>query len=74
MACKTVHCYGVPFYSGWGLTVDQKKLCRRTRERTLEDLFHFAYIECSRYYHPGLERVAEVEEVVEYIKAKKSER
>ena len=74
MAGKTVHCYGVPFYSGWGLTVDQKKLCRRTRERTLEDLFHFAYIECSRYYHPGLERVAEVEEVVEYIKAKKSER
>ncbi|WP_050577273.1 hypothetical protein [Pseudomonas cremoricolorata] len=74
MAGKTVHCYGVPFYSGWGLTVDQKKLERRTRERSLEDLFHFAYIECSRYFHPGLDRVAEVEEVVQYIKEKKAER
>lgn len=74
MAGKTVHCYGVPFYAGWGLTHDQKTLPRRTRTRSLEEVFHFAYIESSRYFHPGLDRVAEVEEVVQYIKEKKAER
>ncbi|MBM96158.1 MAG: hypothetical protein CMI09_09985 [Oceanospirillaceae bacterium] len=33
-----VHCFGVPYYSGWGVTVDYVDFPRRTRERTLEDV------------------------------------
>jgi capsule polysaccharide export protein KpsC/LpsZ len=71
MAGKEVHCYGVPFYAGWGLTIDHQNFPRRSRKRTLKDVFHFAYIESSRYYQPELARVCEVEELVDYIKTAK---
>lgn len=33
-----VTCYGQPFYSGWGLTVDITPIARRTRKLTLDQL------------------------------------
>lgn len=71
MAGKKVHCYGIPFYAGWGLTTDQNILSRRSRLRSLEDIFYFAYIESSRYFHPDLKRCAELEDIVDYIANKK---
>jgi capsular polysaccharide export protein len=35
---KTVHCYGMPFYAGWGLTTDHCYTARRTRTLTLSQL------------------------------------
>lgn len=35
---KTVHCYGLPFYAGWGLTTDHCYTARRTRTLTLTQL------------------------------------
>ena len=35
---KKVHCYGMPFYGGWGLTVDAAPCPRRTRKLTVEQL------------------------------------
>ncbi|HAH5814836.1 TPA: hypothetical protein GXC31_19480 [Escherichia coli] len=67
MAGKKVYCFGMPFYAGWGLTQDQLYLERRSRKRTLEDIFYFAYIECSRYYNPDEKRVVEVEDIVDFI-------
>ncbi|HHX4698311.1 TPA: hypothetical protein ACQ744_001918 [Escherichia coli] len=67
MAGKKVHCFGMPYYAGWGLTEDKLSLERRTRKRSLEDIFYFAYIECSRYYNPDEEQVVEVENIVDYI-------
>ncbi|MGJ7043167.1 hypothetical protein J2Y63_006451 [Shinella sp. BE166] len=67
MAGKPVHCYGVPFYSGWGATIDHKSLKRRTRKRSVEEIFHFAYIEASRYVHPETGKRIEVEELVALI-------
>ena len=69
MAGKEVHCYGMPFYAGWGQTIDQLTVKRRTRSRSVEELFHFAYIESSRYYHPEKKEVVQVEELVDYIAA-----
>lgn len=69
MAGKKVHCYGMPFYAGWGQTIDQLTVKRRTRSRSIAELFHFAYIECSRYYHPEKKEVVQVEELVDYIAA-----
>lgn len=68
MAGKEVHCFGVPFYAGWGITVDHVPAPRRTRRRSLEEVFHVAYLECSRYFVPGL-GVTELESLVDYIAA-----
>ena len=46
---KKVHCYGVPFYSGWGVTHDRQPCRRRTRKRTVEEIFAAAYILYPRY-------------------------
>lgn len=35
---KQVHCYGQPFYAGWGLTVDAAPCPRRTKKLTLAEL------------------------------------
>lgn len=67
MANKRVHCYGAPFYAGWGVTTDHALIPRRTRQRTLEEIFHFAYIECSRYVTPDSLAAVQIEELIEYI-------
>lgn len=33
-----VHCYGIPFYSGWGLTTDRHKCTRRNRKLCVDEL------------------------------------
>ncbi|MDR6714698.1 capsule polysaccharide export protein KpsC/LpsZ [Pseudomonas hunanensis] len=74
MAGKVVHCYGMPFYAGWGATIDKQALPSRTRQRTVEELFHFAYIESSIYFSPRENRTVEVEDVVKYIAEMKKQR
>lgn len=64
--CK-VRCYGVPFYSGWGLTDDRQVMQRRNRTRSIEDLFYFAWIRLSRYVDPVSQNACEIEAVIEYI-------
>ncbi len=49
---KSVHCYGQPFYSGWGLTVDHCPLARRTRRRSLDELVAAALIHYPLYFGP----------------------
>lgn len=71
MAGKKVRCYGMPFYAGWGLTDDKIHLARRSRVRSVEDIFHFAYVESSRYFRPDLNVSVEVEEMVDYIVEKR---
>jgi capsule polysaccharide export protein KpsC/LpsZ len=64
LAGKKVHCYGAPFYSGWGLTIDHVNISRRNINRSLEVVFYLAYIESSRYYSPILKQVCSVEQVI----------
>lgn len=70
MARREVHCYGAPFYAGWGVTHDTIQIPHRSRARTLEDIFHFAYISLSRYYRPDWEKRCEVEDLVDYIRSR----
>ncbi len=67
MADKKVSCFGVPFYSGWGLTDDRIALKRRERKVTLETLFYAAYIEYSKYINHKTKTVCEIEEVINDI-------
>lgn len=69
MAGNKVHCYGLPFYAGWGLTEDQYVSNARSRRRRLEDIFHAAYIDSSRYFDPVKGKAVELEEYLDYIKS-----
>ena len=44
-----VHCWGLPFYAGWGLTQDRLACSRRARLLPLDALVHAALIEYPRY-------------------------
>jgi capsular polysaccharide export protein len=56
LAGKPVVCFGVPWYSGWGVTDDRCKdspaWARRTRQRSVRELFAAAYIHYTRYLNP----------------------
>ncbi|MFG1481082.1 hypothetical protein V5F53_20890 [Xanthobacter sp. V4C-4] len=67
LAGKTVHCYGLPFYAGWGLTEDRVTVERRARTRSVEDVFHAAYIQHSRYFHPLRQEAVAFEDIVDYV-------
>lgn len=52
MAGKEVHVFGMPFYAGWGLTIDDQHLDRRTNMRTLEELFYIFYCMYTHWVDP----------------------
>lgn len=64
---KEVVTFGKPFYSGWGLTHDRQKIARRSKQRTIEELFHAACIEMSVYVNPLSGRLFEIEEAFDFI-------
>ncbi len=47
-----VHCFGLPFYAGWGATHDTLSCPRRTRTRKAEEIFAAAYMRYARYADP----------------------
>lgn len=49
MCGKEVHTFGLPFYAGWGLTIDRLQCERRTKKRTLEEVFFIAYMMYNNY-------------------------
>ena len=64
--CK-VHCFGLPFYAGWGLTHDQQFCERRGVTRSLEQVFAAAYFDYARYVDPILEERCDIERIISYI-------
>lgn len=63
---KPVHCFGMPFYAGWGLTHDVLS-CERRHSVSLEQLIHAALIAYPRYYDPVLGERCEVEDVIRLV-------
>ena len=64
---KPVVCFGVPFYSGWGLTDDRVGCDRRVQKHTLASLFAAACLFYTRYIDPETGEPCELEDVVELI-------
>jgi capsular polysaccharide export protein len=56
LAGKQVTCFGVPWYAGWGATDDRHTSStawsRRTRRRSVDELFAAAYFHYARYLNP----------------------
>jgi capsular polysaccharide export protein len=51
---RPVHCFGMPFYAGWGLTHDDRPPPQRRRghQPSLEQLLHAALIDYPHYLDP----------------------
>ncbi len=62
-----VVCYGMPYYAGWGPTINRQSCERRTRKLTVEELFAGAYILYPRYYNPYRNRSSNIIDTIEEI-------
>jgi capsule polysaccharide export protein KpsC/LpsZ len=60
----TVHCFGVPFYAGWGATSDRIACDRRSHKRSVEEILFASYLVHSRYVHPVRGTLCELEELI----------
>ena len=69
---KKVYTYGLPFYAGWGLTIDSRVCKRRTSIRTLDELVAAAFILYPRYIHPKTNVLCEIEVLLEEIDKEKN--
>lgn len=61
---RPVRCFGMPFYAGWGLTVDELPPPERRRPRQLGDLVHAALVEAAVYIDPHRHQACPVEELI----------
>jgi capsular polysaccharide export protein len=59
-----VHCYGGPFYAGWGLTTDHFPLPHRQRRVSLDELVFAALLKYPRYALPGIQGLVSAEHVL----------
>jgi capsular polysaccharide export protein len=64
---KKVICYGMPFYAGWGLTMDKQTCSRRKRTLTTTELFAGAYILYTQYYNPYTNQPSDIIKVIQEI-------
>jgi capsular polysaccharide export protein len=71
MRGKTVHTYGLPFYAGWGVTVDERKCLRRQRVRTVDELVAATYILYPRYIAPSSGKLCEAKVTIAQIELMK---
>ncbi|WP_299947818.1 capsular polysaccharide biosynthesis protein [uncultured Microbulbifer sp.] len=73
MAGVKVKTFGVPFYAGWGLTIDYISILRRSQVRSLEQVFYAAYIQYAYYCAPNNGADIELEEIINFVADRKRE-
>ena len=72
LCAKKVHCFGVSWYAGWGLTNDKFAPLeilqgRRGVNRSLEHLFACAYMKYARYVSPVTHKCCELEDIIDLL-------
>jgi capsular polysaccharide export protein len=67
LAGKTVTCFGLPWYAGWGATDDRQPVPRRKQRRTVDELFAAAYFRYTRYLNPATRRQGSIFDVIEWL-------
>ncbi len=67
LRAKRVVVFGVPFYSGWGLTEDRQRLPRREAKRRIEEIFHVACISLSVYVDPDRGVLSDLDSTIDRI-------
>ncbi|MFU1981300.1 capsular polysaccharide biosynthesis protein [Bordetella hinzii] len=64
---KTVTCFGVPWYAGWGTTDDRQATPRRQRTRSVDELFAAAYMHYTRYLDPETHRQGNIFDIIHWL-------
>lgn len=68
---KQVTCFGVPWYAGWGATDDRctrsSAQARRTRKRSVDELFSAAYFHYTRYIDPLTHQRGSIFDVINWL-------
>ncbi|WP_346666603.1 hypothetical protein [uncultured Mailhella sp.] len=67
MLGRRVHCFGMPFYAGWGLTEDAVSCPRRMKKRTLLEAFAAAYLCYARYVNPVTGQRCDIHDTIERL-------
>ena len=75
LAGKPVTCFGVPWYSGWGVTDDrqpnhpamQRRAAGTGQQRSVQELFAAAYLEYTRYLNPHTHERGAISDVMEWL-------
>ena len=71
LAGKPVTCFGMPWYAGWGLTddrlTDSSAHARRTRKRSVQELFAAAYFHYTRYLNPVTHQRGTIFDVISWL-------
>lgn len=67
LAGKPVTCFGMPWYAGWGATHDEQKCSRRTRVRSVDELFAAAYLHYARYLNPATFQRGSILDVIHWL-------
>lgn len=68
-----VHCYGHPFYAGWGLTYDHGQAInpnrrnQKTKNISLEVLVYASLLLYPKYRNPESGRLCELEDILDYL-------
>ncbi len=64
---RVVHCYGAPFYAGWGLTIDHYAISHRTRKRSLDEVVCAAFLKYPCYIIPGVKGLVSAKNVMNWL-------
>ncbi|NOV22350.1 capsular polysaccharide biosynthesis protein [Cupriavidus necator] len=64
---KTVHTFGMPFYAGWGLTIDALPAPGRRHPVSVEQLAFAALVRYTRYVQPHTGDRCQVEDAIDYL-------
>lgn len=70
---KPVTCFGLPWYAGWGATDDRQHCPRRTKQRSILELFAAAYVDYARYLNPEDHERGSLEHVIRWLKHQRDE-
>ncbi|WP_291025839.1 hypothetical protein [Hydrogenophaga sp.] len=67
LADRPVCCFGMPWYAGWGATQDRLRCPRRTRARSVDELFVAAYLRYARYLNPETHAPGTVFDAIDWL-------
>ena len=71
LAGKPVSVFGMPWYAGWGVTDDRltnsPAYARRTRTRSVQELFAAAYFHYTRYLNPVSHELGTIFDVINWL-------
>ncbi len=67
LAGKPVSVFGLPWYAGWGVTDDRQHCPRRTRQRSVTELFAAAYFHYARYLNPHTHQRGTIFDVIDWL-------